>query len=73
MIGYDDVPRDEIIALAFALFMYGHNVYVGSGGGTEYARMICDRLGMEWAMVVPKYPIQMEYDLCSLGSFDEVC
>jgi predicted HAD superfamily phosphohydrolase YqeG len=47
LIDYDDNPRHDIIALLKEHRERGDFVYVWSGGGSAYARMITGRLGLE--------------------------
>lgn len=41
-----DVPRYEIIQMAFTLSQLGHSVFVWSGGGEDYARHWAEKLGL---------------------------
>lgn len=47
LIGYDDKPRREIIAVLLTLKGLGHRIVVWSGGGTDYATMWVHRLFLD--------------------------
>lgn len=61
-----DVPRYEIVSLAFAFHNLGHKVFVWSGGGEDYALMWARKLGLlPFIRVLPKsrnYDIDIAFD-----------
>ena len=68
-----DEPNIPMIELLKALSAAGHEVYVSSGGGVEYAKNWCKKLGIEEYVFdyLPKIHTvikQMKFDL----SFDDM-
>lgn len=47
-----DIPRYDIIQLFHIFKKMGHNVYIWSGGGIEYASHWRDKLGLEAIVIV---------------------
>ena len=67
-----DIPRYEIIQILFSLYELGHEIYVWSGSGVDYADRWTEKLGLEeMVTVIAKGSRAMDIcfddELCELG------
>ena len=66
------VPDYDLIAVLKWFFNNGDQVYVWSGGGTDYAQLIVDRLGLtEMVKCIPKLKLGGDTPVMSLTFDDE--
>lgn len=55
-----DIPRHKVIDLLRWFQSQGHDVYVWSGGGIEYAKEWSHKLGLHDVTICPKGGLSME-------------
>lgn len=54
LIATDGRPRYDVIAVYQFFQRHGHTMIIWSGGGTDYAQMIADRLYLDPDAILPK-------------------